>query len=518
MARDNFTKAVIEKLQKRVAHRCSNPACRVPTIGPSSDSDSTTSIGVAAHITAAAPGGPRYDFSLTEKQRKSMGNGIWLCSNCSTVIDKDVDLHPVKLLNEWKQKAEALAIQELGKKLPDNEDAIHMLTTALTGQSNRIIANSIQNIHKASTSALEALDPRFTITSAYANGTTHFEFHAKEKVPLVVNVKGQQASEYLNKYRALINHGTELIVDDAPITIAGSKLLEEITTNYPRGNLKLTPPKHKATQKMWLLNKETSAIESFDDIQGNISIGKHSFTFTGIACDGIFNFDYRKSIDNRKPVAKMHLTIDFEKWSGTDVRVLPYFSKLYSFFEKMHAGWCLLTTLEVNGIELMRSKENVDTSFAKQLLDRFSIIKTAQSIAYPLNIEILFNPHYRFSEQEYFDLCDIASIANGTFVYYQKDIRKNMKSTLTIENISIDSLLMFKEPTDFKFVAAEEKELHLFGQLIKLPPLIMEIKAATPLITTTQKLDSLVAGDQIDVEWIPSDKFEYRVEFQKNTT
>lgn len=37
MARDNFPKKVIEKLRARVAHRCSNPSCRVPTSGPSSD-------------------------------------------------------------------------------------------------------------------------------------------------------------------------------------------------------------------------------------------------------------------------------------------------------------------------------------------------------------------------------------------------------------------------------------------------------------------------------------------------
>jgi hypothetical protein len=46
-------------------------------------------IGVAAHITAASVGGPRYDASLKPKQRAAIENGIWLCQNCGTMIDRD---------------------------------------------------------------------------------------------------------------------------------------------------------------------------------------------------------------------------------------------------------------------------------------------------------------------------------------------------------------------------------------------------------------------------------------------
>lgn len=53
LARDNFSKAIIETLKARVAHRCSNPDCRVPTSAPSSN-DKVNSIGIAAHICAAS--------------------------------------------------------------------------------------------------------------------------------------------------------------------------------------------------------------------------------------------------------------------------------------------------------------------------------------------------------------------------------------------------------------------------------------------------------------------------------
>lgn len=81
--RDDFSKPVKKQLADRVRHACSNPECENPTMGPDSGEEKTINIGVAAHITAAASGGKRYDPSLTPDQRKSISNGIWLCQSCS---------------------------------------------------------------------------------------------------------------------------------------------------------------------------------------------------------------------------------------------------------------------------------------------------------------------------------------------------------------------------------------------------------------------------------------------------
>jgi hypothetical protein len=59
--RDEFSKETKEIVAKRVGSRCSNPNCRRPTSGPQTHPRKTVNIGVAAHITAAAPGGARYD-------------------------------------------------------------------------------------------------------------------------------------------------------------------------------------------------------------------------------------------------------------------------------------------------------------------------------------------------------------------------------------------------------------------------------------------------------------------------
>lgn len=77
--RDEFNRDTVDVLAKRVGVRCSNPSCRRVTTGARSDTQRIVNIGVAAHITAAAASGPRFDAALTVEQRRSVENGIWLC-------------------------------------------------------------------------------------------------------------------------------------------------------------------------------------------------------------------------------------------------------------------------------------------------------------------------------------------------------------------------------------------------------------------------------------------------------
>lgn len=113
--RDDFSPKTKELLAKRVTYRCSNPDCRKPTIGPNSDSKNSISIGVAAHITAASVGGPRYNEDLTPEERSDIDNGIWLCQNCAALIDRDPLRYTIQLLDEWKSNAEDEAFQALQK-------------------------------------------------------------------------------------------------------------------------------------------------------------------------------------------------------------------------------------------------------------------------------------------------------------------------------------------------------------------------------------------------------------------
>ena len=104
--RDDFPKRTIETLAKRVGNRCSNPDCGQATSGPHTEDAKAVNIGVAAHITAASMGGPRYDPILSPKERQSIGNGIWLCQSCAKLVDADENRYTVSALRVWKENAE----------------------------------------------------------------------------------------------------------------------------------------------------------------------------------------------------------------------------------------------------------------------------------------------------------------------------------------------------------------------------------------------------------------------------
>ena len=76
---DDFSEPVKRNLALRAGGLCSNPECRASTSGPQDDPAKAVNVGVAAHITAASPGGPRYDANLAPEERSSSSNGIWLC-------------------------------------------------------------------------------------------------------------------------------------------------------------------------------------------------------------------------------------------------------------------------------------------------------------------------------------------------------------------------------------------------------------------------------------------------------
>lgn len=120
-ARDDFSQKTIRELAGRAGHACSNPDCRLPTSGAAlGDDGKVVIVGVAAHIKAAAPGGPRYDLLQTPEERRHASNGIWLCTTHAKQIDDDATHFTVENLKGWRQEAErrsALAILTL--QVPD---------------------------------------------------------------------------------------------------------------------------------------------------------------------------------------------------------------------------------------------------------------------------------------------------------------------------------------------------------------------------------------------------------------
>lgn len=70
-------------------------------------------IGIAAHVYAAAPGGLRYDGDMSNLERSSVGNGMWLRQSCAHLIDSDEARYTVDLLRRCRRLPEDAADLEV---------------------------------------------------------------------------------------------------------------------------------------------------------------------------------------------------------------------------------------------------------------------------------------------------------------------------------------------------------------------------------------------------------------------
>lgn len=123
--RDDFPDPVKRAVAARVNFRCSNPECRAATTGPQIDPSKALNLGVAAHITAAAAGGPRFDLTITPRERRGISNAIWLCQNCGKLVDNDPVRFTAACLRQWKLAAEQEALTLVGKTDTTSEARSH---------------------------------------------------------------------------------------------------------------------------------------------------------------------------------------------------------------------------------------------------------------------------------------------------------------------------------------------------------------------------------------------------------
>jgi hypothetical protein len=117
--RDDFSAQTKRFVALRAGYRCSFAECSQLTVGPSDESPSSyTSIGEAAHISGAAPGGPRYVSTLSVEERSSIGNAIWLCVKHARVIDRDSHTFTIAVLQAMKRAHETAIAGEIRGNSP----------------------------------------------------------------------------------------------------------------------------------------------------------------------------------------------------------------------------------------------------------------------------------------------------------------------------------------------------------------------------------------------------------------
>lgn len=146
--RDEFSESTKRAVAARAGWHCSFRGCQKSTVGPSEEApDAITTIGKAAHISAAAsgPGARRYLSTMTPEQRKHIDNAIWLCADHADLIDKDEVTYTIELLKKMRHEHEAKQAMLL------RTGAAHDLGAGLLGIGPEIVCvGDIENVSEAS--------------------------------------------------------------------------------------------------------------------------------------------------------------------------------------------------------------------------------------------------------------------------------------------------------------------------------------------------------------------------------
>lgn len=82
------------------------PDCRALLVQDRTKADREAIVGEMAHIRGEKPGAARYDSNMTDDERNSYDNLIFLCVRCHTIIDKQVSTYTVDLLHKIKTEHE----------------------------------------------------------------------------------------------------------------------------------------------------------------------------------------------------------------------------------------------------------------------------------------------------------------------------------------------------------------------------------------------------------------------------
>lgn len=510
MARDDFPKPVIDKLRTRVANRCSNPDCRVPTTGPAG-SNKINNIGIAAHICAAAAGGPRYADDMTSAERKSFNNGIWLCTICAKKIDSDVDRYPEALLQRWKMQAEATAEQELGKPLPNAKDAITTLSGAMTGLPTEFVPSAISNVHQSSALTLEALDPRFHVETEYKGRATTFHLHAKEDIPVTMTISSTHVDEFRAKYDNLVRHGDDLSIDANSLSFVGSRLIEEIT-KPTGGQVQILSPKKDVLLRLSSVSRSTNISFQLDDVHAKASVGSESYTILGHTCGGLLHIQQSGRFD-RKDV-NVDLRLEYQAWENCDIRMLPHFDKLHRFFDSLLSDSELFIEVEIDGFHLSKTSgiDVSDQDFVAQILSIFEYVRDSRKIADLTEHAILFKPEFTVSQEEYEDIKEACRIIDGQARYTKRALASPIRTKLTLHR-DMDSTHPFMSDKASYLVLEEDtrKRIRVFDEEIQLPRKRLKLSSVHPRLDENAK--TAKTGDMIDVEWEPAEDFSVEIQF-----
>lgn len=475
--RDDFLASTVRQLRDMAGNVCSQPDCHVHTHGSKAKREGVFSIGVACHINAAAPGGPRYDPSQSREQRRHADNGIWMCQTHSRVVDADDSPYPVEILREWKRLAELRANAMVNKRafsqaelsIAARKESVATLDQYIN-RTNNPIESPISQMIEGYEAGLTSLDPRFKVEVTKKGGVVHHSIEAVSDahISLIISDVDNLAG-FWEAEQALFEEGRELMIPSSNFKFAGSKLFEAIhqkSSGDGIGYLTLSGVKKTIKTNLYAcdLQGHEHLIESFTShyVSGGVR------TVVDGSCLGGF-LVLNAVINQEIGGCKLDLNYSIEAWRSRDILDLPLFSRLGKALPYLAQGH-LVVEFEV-GNDMARfdtSKGDGADAFLGQLYWIIDYLDKARQVAAKCAGVLYFN-EIDLNEDLLMTLRRYCRLLTGPVEGARKPAKLATGAFTFFEGLDIESFHNDGRTAVVSVTPNKALEFRLFGQVIRAP-------------------------------------------------
>ncbi|MCK8044738.1 hypothetical protein MSG37_07570 [Shewanella sp. 1CM18E] len=430
--RHDFSDKTKRLLRENVASLCSKPDCRILTVASKSDGFSSSNVGVAAHICAAAPGGPRYKLEQTEAERKHYDNGIWLCNTCSKLIDVDEASYSEALLNNWKNQALVYVRENIGKKLLPAEEveskALMSTLDYVSGRGSLYSSSTPSKMVGFIDEHLNNLDSRFSVQTNVINGSTFRNITAlTNDAGFSISMNQTDGEAFKANLELMRETGKPVKLSDDSFKFTGSKLFETIGNGEGvNKELIIEPKSTKIMVDLYAISPSSQIyLGSFKGKQICLNGG---LKFEAYAFSQLIKITYFYNLtDANNPKATCKFIINTSLWNGKSFRRLPFFSKLLMAKDILRNGGELSLGLELEegqviGPMLIDESHYSELKFFERFGNLIHIIECYMKIADKYNLSPPVYGDFNLSDEDFNSLSYISSLLEGEEIVLGENI------------------------------------------------------------------------------------------------
>ncbi|MEZ9369892.1 HNH endonuclease [Shewanella sp. 10N.286.51.B2] len=513
----DFSESTKRTLFERVGGMCSNPECCIQTKAAHSSNDKSISVGQAAHIVAASSDGPRAEIFMTEIERKDISNGIWLCGNCHTAIDRDEDSFSTDMLQKWKSVAELRAKKNLGKKLlTECEKNSHVNDVLIKSLIQPLVEIGAQELVRRHDKQLDELDPNYNYFTDILDGKAITKATAKQGVDkeMKLNVKAPYSRDFDEQLANLENYGTSVSLPAGAFEVLDGPLLFEQSI--------VKKDQHPTMELSYLgsdLDLSLSVVGNDNNILLQDFTGKHistkkCTTIEAVCLQGFFSIHWYHCHESKK--VDLSLSIHMERWKGIDVNKIPYFGRLLKAVKLLKKGgfFSLEADFRGNEIRLLYGANPEDyselTNSFISILDYAAIARRASK---QLGVKVIMDK-FTCSSSDFRFIDGVVNLLEAPIITKAEQITTPIVVDVDFhDKDAFDYLVNNDSYNSFKITSTMQEHIELFGVKHQLPKRQFHITGAIAVIEQSE-INNFEIGKAINVRLNLSENGVYRQEFE----